>query len=123
MKTLGNIIWFIFGGFLLFLHYLLSGILMCLTIIGIPFGFQIFKMAHIALWPFGKEVVNIDSGSGILFFIMNLLWLILGGIWLAVHHFSWGVLFSITIIGIPFGLQHFKMARVALLPFGKEINN
>ena len=122
MKTLGNIIWLVFGGFLLFLHYILSGILMCLTIVGIPFGLQIFKIAHIALWPFGKEVVNIDSGSGILSFIMNILWIILGGFWLALHHFLWGIIFSITIVGIPFGIQHFKMARLALLPFGKRVN-
>ncbi len=122
MKTLGNIIWLVFGGFLLFLHYIFSGILMCLTIIGIPFGLQIFKIAHIALWPFGKEVVNVDSGSGILSFIMNILWIILGGFWLALHHFFWGIVFSITIVGIPFGIQHFKMARLALLPFGKRIN-
>ena len=122
MKTLGNIIWLVFGGFLLFLHYILSGILMCLTIVGIPFGLQIFKIAHIALWPFGKEVVNIDSGSGILSFIMNILWIILGGFWLALHHFFWGIIFSITIVGIPFGLQPFKMARLALLPFGKRVN-
>lgn len=95
---------------------------MCLTIIGIPFGLQIFKIAHIALWPFGKEVVNVDSGSGILSFIMNILWIILGGFWLALHHFFWGIVFSITIVGIPFGLQHFKMARLALLPFGKRVN-
>jgi uncharacterized membrane protein YccF (DUF307 family) len=121
MKTLGNIIWVIFGGFFLFIHYIISGILMCLTIIGIPFGIQIFKMSYIALWPFGKEIINIDSGTGCLSMIMNLLWIILGGIWLALHHFLWGILFSITIIGIPFGLQHFKLARVALLPFGKSI--
>ncbi len=121
MKTLGNIIWFIFGGFFLFLHYLVSGVLMCFTIIGIPFGIQIIKLAHIALWPFGKEVINIDSGTGTLSFLMNIIWIILGGFWLAIHHLFWGVLFSITIIGLPFGLQHFKMASLAFLPFGKKI--
>ncbi len=121
MKTFGNIIWFVFGGVFLFLHYLIAGILMCLTIIGIPFGIQILKMAHLALWPFGKEVINIDSGSGCLSFLMNIIWILLGGIWLALHHLFWGVLFSITIIGIPFGIQHFKMAKLALLPFGKGI--
>ncbi len=121
MKTIGNIIWVIFGGFFLFIHYLISGFLMCLTIIGIPFGFQIFKMAYIALWPFGKEIVPVDSGIGFLSIILNILWIIFGGIWLAIHHFLWGILFSITIIGIPFGIQHFKLARIALFPFGKNI--
>ncbi len=121
MKIIGNIIWVVFGGFFLFLHYMISGVLMCLTIIGIPFGIQIFKMSYIALWPFGKEIINVDSGTGCLSIIMNILWIILGGIWLAIHHFFWGILFSITIVGIPFGMQHFKLARVALLPFGKII--
>ncbi len=121
MNTLGNLIWLIFGGFFLFLHYLFSGFLLCLTIIGIPFGLQIFKMAHIALWPFEKEVIDIDSCNGCLSVLLNILWLILGGFWLAVHHFLWGLFFSITIVGIPFGIQHFKMAKLALFPFGKIV--
>jgi len=122
MNTLGNIIWLVFGGFLLFLHYLLSGLLLCLTIIGIPLGIQIIRMSSIALWPFGKEVIFVESKTGCLYIILNLLWLILGGFWLSLHHLFWGILFSLTIIGIPFGLQHFKMAKFALFPFGQIIN-
>ncbi len=122
MKTLGNIIWLVFGGFFLFLHYLLSGILLCFTIIGIPFGIQVIKMSFIALFPFGKEVILVESGTGCLSVILNILWLILGGFWLALHHLLWGIFFSLTIIGIPFGFQHFKMAKFALFPFGHIIN-
>ncbi len=121
MKTLGNIIWFIFGGVLIFLEYIISGVLLCITIIGIPFGIQIFKLGLLALWPFGKETKDINQETSILNLIMNILWLILGGIFIALSHLLTGILFCITIIGIPFGFQHFKLAKLALTPFGKEI--
>ena len=121
MKTLGNIIWVIFGGLFLALGYVISGILLCCTIIGIPFGLQIFKVASLALWPFGREVRYKQQSSGCLSTGMNVLWILIGGIWLALEHVIVGVIFFITIIGIPFGKQHFKLAAIALTPFGREI--
>lgn len=121
MSVLGNIIWLVFGGIFTFIHYVIAGITMCLTIIGIPFGIQIFKLSLLSLWPFGKDVVDHGRGSGILNLILNIIWLILGGIWIALHHLLWALILGITIIGIPFALQHVKLAGLALVPFGKEI--
>ena len=121
MSFIGNLIWVIFGGFLLSLFYLFGGLLLCLTIVGIPFGFQIIRLGLFALWPFGGEVVEKDSATGCLSILMNVLWIIFGGIEVALAHLSIGVLFCITIIGIPFGLQHFKLMIFALLPFGREV--
>ena len=121
MSFLGNILWLVFGGFFVFLHYLVAGILMCLTIIGIPFGIQVIKMARLSLWPFGKDIVDRGRGAGCLSLLMNILWLILGGFWIALHHLIWALILAITIIGIPFAAQHVKLASLALTPFGKEI--
>lgn len=121
MTTFGNIIWVIFGGLFLALGYVFSGIILCCTIIGIPFGLQIFKVASLALWPFGREVRYKQQSSGCLSTGMNVLWILIGGIWLALEHVIVGVIFFITIIGIPFGKQHFKLAAIALTPFGREI--
>ena len=121
MKTLGNIIWIIFGGLFLALGYVFSGIILCCTIIGIPFGLQIFKVAGLALWPFGREVRYKQQSAGCLSTGMNVLWILIGGIWLALEHVIVGIVFFITIIGIPFGKQHFKLAAIALTPFGREI--
>lgn len=121
MKTLGNIIWVIFGGLFISLGYVISGLILCITIIGIPFGLQIFKIASLALWPFGREARYKQQTSGCLSTGMNVLWILIGGIWLALEHAIVGVIFFITIIGIPFGKQHFKLAAIALTPFGREI--
>lgn len=121
MKLLGNIIWFVFGGLILALEYVIAGLLLCCTIIGIPFGWQIIKLAGLALWPFGREVRNKEQTPGCLSTGMNILWFIIGGIWLALEHAIVGLIFFITIIGIPFGKQHFKLAGIALAPFGKEV--
>ncbi|MCG8473989.1 MAG: YccF domain-containing protein [Cytophagales bacterium] len=121
MKLLGNIIWFLFGGVCIFLEYLVSSFLLCLTIIGIPFGIQTFKLAWVALWPFGKTIETNPQTGGCLSTVMNVLWIFLGGIWIALSHLFFGLLFCITVVGIPFGLQHFKLAGLALTPFGKEI--
>ena len=121
MKTLGNIIWVIFGGFMIALEYFIAGFLLMLTIIGIPFGIQAFKLGILALWPFGSSVNEIENSSGCLSLIMNIIWIIIGGFWIALTHLFWGVLFCITIIGIPFGKQHFKLIHLALVPFGKKI--
>lgn len=122
MKTIGNIIWVIFGGFMIALEYFISGFLMLLTIIGIPFGIQAFKLGILALWPFGSKVEKSDSAlPGCLNLILNIIWIIVGGFWIALTHLLWGVIFCITIIGIPFGKQHFKLIHLALVPFGKKI--
>lgn len=121
MKVLGNIIWVLFGGLFLALEYFFAGIILCVTIIGIPFGIQVFKIAGLALWPFGKEVKNKPQGTGCLSTFMNVIWILIGGIWLALEHVFLGIIFFITIIGIPFGKQHFKLAAIALTPFGREI--
>ena len=94
---------------------------MMFTIIGIPFGMQTLKMASLALWPFGKEVRSGERSNGCLYVLMNILWIFLGGIWICLSHLGFGLLLCITIIGIPFGIQHFKLAGLALTPFGKDI--
>ena len=121
MKIIGNIIWVIFGGLILALEYAICGLIWCITIIGIPFGIQLFKCASLALWPFGREVRNKQNSTGCLSTGMNVLWFLLGGIWLALEHVIAGLIFCITIIGIPFGKQHFKLDAIALTPFGREI--
>lgn len=121
MSTIGNILWIILGGALVAIYYFLAGVIFCITIIGIPFGLQLFKMAGFALWPFGRKVISTGSDGGCLSVIMNIVWILLGGIEIAMIHVSLGVLLCITLIGIPFGMQHFKMALLALVPFGKTI--
>jgi uncharacterized membrane protein YccF (DUF307 family) len=121
MKLLGNIIWFVFGGIIISLEYLVASILLIITIVGIPFGIQTMKLAVFALWPFGSKVVDSKSSSGCLSTIMNIIWLLIGGIWISLSHLVFGILFAITIIGIPFAKQHFKLAGLALTPFGKDI--
>lgn len=121
MKFLGNLIWILFGGFLIALLYFVVGLVMCVTIVGIPFGIQLFKLGAFALWPFGHELVYRSTEPGCLSSVMNLLWILLGWWEIALLHVVFGLLFCITIIGIPFGVQHFKMAGNSLFPFGREI--
>lgn len=121
MKIIGNLIWFIFGGLLLAIEYFIAALVFCITIIGIPFGLQLFKMASLALWPFGREVYNKETSSGCLNTIMNIFWILTFGIVLAIEHLLLGIIFCVTIVGIPFGMQHFKLAAIALIPFGREI--
>ena len=122
MKFIGNILWMVLGGFIISLYYALVGLLFCISIIGIPFGMQLFKMAGLALWPFGHDVTPGANDGGCLSLIMNVIWIVLGGIEIALMHVTLGIGFCITIVGIPFGLQHFKMTLLALVPFGKEIS-
>ena len=119
MKFLGNLIWVIFGGLIAAAGWAISGLLLCITIIGIPLGIQAFKIASFSLLPFGKDVSIGQFGVGRA--IGNVIWIILFGWELAVGHIITGVLFYITILGIPFGRQHIKLARLAILPFGAEI--
>ena len=116
-----NILWLVFGGIITVVEYLIASLLMMFTIIGIPFGMQTLKMASLALWPFGKEVRSGERSNGCLYVLMNILWIFLGGIWICLSHLGFGLLLCITIIGIPFGIQHFKLAGLALTPFGKDI--
>lgn len=121
MKTLGNLLWLVFGGIIIAFEYFVAGILLMITIIGIPFGIQAMKMGILAFWPFGYQVRDNQQSSGCLNLFFNILWLFVGGIWICVTHIALGVLLFITIIGIPFGKQHFKLAALSLTPFGKEI--
>ncbi|MCD6178742.1 MAG: YccF domain-containing protein [Bacteroidales bacterium] len=121
MKILGNIIWIVFGGLAIAIEYFAASLVLIITIIGIPFGIQTFKLGILALWPFGSEIREKPQASGCLTTVMNIIWILIGGIWIALSHFVLGILFFITIIGIPFGRQHFKLAGLALTPFGKEI--
>ncbi len=123
MKTIGNLIWLIFGGFAIALEYLIGSIVLMITIIGIPFGLQTLKLGLLALWPFGSRVETIEESSGCLNLIMNIIWIIFGGFWIALTHVVLGVLLCITIIGIPFGKQHFKFIKLGLFPFGKRVVN
>ena len=121
MKFIGNIIWVLFGGLLISLGYLFGGLILCLTIVGIPFGVQIMRLGMFALWPFGGEVRPKPNATGCLQIIMNVLWIIFGGIEVALSLLTLGVVFCCTLIGIPFGLQHFKLMLYAVLPFGHEV--
>lgn len=120
MNTVGNIFWVVFGGLLIFLEYMISGLLLCLTIIGIPFGLQSFKMGVASLVPFGKTVVPKEGTSASVSLILNIIWIIIGGIWIALSHLLLGVVLCITLIGIPFGMQHFKLMKLGFMPFGKD---
>ncbi|WP_042351902.1 YccF domain-containing protein [Bacillus massiliigorillae] len=119
MSCLGNILWFIFGGFFNALGWLLIGGLWCITIVGIPVGLQCFKMAKLQLAPFGKDIVTVNNGFGSL--LLNILWIVFGGLALAIANLVSALLLAITIIGIPFALQSLKMAQLSLMPFGKEV--
>ena len=121
MKFLGYILWLVLGGFLVALYYLFVGLLTCLTVIGIPFGVQLIKIGTFALWPFGHQVQSGPNDSGCLAIVMNVVWILIGGIEIAMLHLTFGVICCLTVIGIPFGLQHFKMTLLALVPFGKQI--
>lgn len=121
MKLLGNIIWVVFGGLQIALEYLAAGIAMMLTIIGIHFGLQCIKLGLLALWPFGSKIRRAEPQHGCLNTFMNILWFFIGGIWIWLTHILFGIVFCITIIGIPFGKMHFRLARLALSPFGKEV--
>ncbi len=120
MRTIGNILWLVLAGFWLAVSYAIAGLLLCITIIGIPFGVQSFKLAGYSLWPFGRVVVQ-DPESGAAGCIGNVLWLVLAGWWLALGHVFTGALLCLTIIGIPLGVANFKLALLSLVPFGKRI--
>lgn len=122
MNILGNIIWLLLGGFVAAIGYIWGGLVMMLTIIGIPFGFQLIKIGILCLWPFGSTFEINNELPGCLSLLLNIIWLIVAGFWLALIHFIFGVLLSVTIIGLPWGAQHFKLAGFAISPFGRSVH-
>ena len=121
MSLLGNIIWLIFGGFVAGIGYILGGLLVCLTIIGIPFGLQAIKLGIATLAPFGKEIVATEESGSLISMIFNVIWLIFIGWEIALAHLASAVVLAITIIGIPFAIQHIKLIPLALFPFGQKL--
>lgn len=121
MKLIGNIIWLLLGGIVIAIEYFAAGIIMCCTIIGIPFGIQAFKLAGLALWPFELDTKPRQHQAGCLNTILNVVWILIGGFGIFLTHLAFGLLLAITIIGIPFARQHFKLAVLAIVPFGREI--
>ncbi|TXS50576.1 YccF domain-containing protein [Streptomyces sp. uw30] len=120
MKTILNVIWLVLSGFWLFLGYVVAGLLLCITIIGIPFGIAAFRIGVYALWPFGYTTVE-RHDAGAPSCIGNVLWLVLAGWWLTIGHIVTGLMLCLTIIGIPFGIANFKLIPVSLFPLGREI--
>jgi uncharacterized membrane protein YccF (DUF307 family) len=121
MRLLLNILWIVLGGgFVIALEYLIGGLLLCLTVIGIPFGVQCFKIAGLGLLPFGKDIQDAPGGSAI-GCALNVFWLIVAGIWIFLSHIALALGLAVTIIGIPFAFQHLKLAMLALAPFGKLV--
>ena len=124
MSIIFNLLWIVLGGFFVFCGYFIGGIVLCCTIIGIPWGIQLFKLAILALFPFGSEVTSRypdshpTSGINI---ILNVIWLVFGGIWVVFNHLIWGIVLCVSIIGIPFGIQHFKLMKLGFTPFGRHI--
>lgn len=118
MSMLGNILWFIFGGFLSGLSWSILGLIWCITIIGIPYGKQCFKFVALSFAPFGKDV---EYGGGVASVIANVIWIIFFGIPMALENLLFGCIWCITIVGIPFGLQFFKIAKLSLAPFGARV--
>lgn len=127
MRLIGNVIWLLLGGLEMAIAWFICGLIMFVSIIGIPWGRSCFELGMLALWPFGRQAVHRESlgkqdiGTGALGCVGNILWFVFAGIWLAIGHVFFGIVFCITIIGIPFGIQHFKLAGLALAPIGKTI--
>ncbi len=121
MKFLGNIVWLLLGGLATALEYFAASIVLAATIIGIPFALQTVKLGVLELWPFGSRVETTEGNPGCLSTVMNIIWFFAGGFWIMITHFVFGILLYLTIIGIPWGNQHFKLAGLALTPFGRTI--
>lgn len=121
MNLLGNLIWLIFGGLLAAIGYVIGGLALCLTVIGIPWGLQCFKIASFVLWPFGRKIVPTGNSQGCLLIFCNLVWLVFGGLYTALMHLVFAFILFITIIGIPFARQHLKMMELCLFPFSRQV--
>ncbi|MDN0080719.1 YccF domain-containing protein [Bacteroides gallinaceum] len=122
MRIIGNLLWWLFGGLEAAIGYFTGSLAIACTIIGIPVALQTFKIGLLCLWPFGAEVKNTESPTGCIRIPLNLLWIIFGGLMAWIMHIFFGLLLFITIIGIPFAKQHFKMAKLSLAPFGKDVS-
>ena len=120
MTTLGNVLWFVFVGLWLGLSWLISGLVFCCTIIGIPYGIASFRIAQFAFFPFGKDIVKGDN-AGVCAFLLNVVWVVFAGLWLWIGAVISGIAFCCTIIGIPFGIACFRIAKVSFAPLGKRI--
>jgi len=121
MRLLLNLLWIVLGGgFLIWLEYLIGGVLLCCTIVGIPFGVQCFKIAGLGLLPFGKDIVDAPDASGI-GCVLNVVWLVVAGVWIFLTHIGLALGFFVSLIGIPFAIQHLKLAGLSLAPVGKTI--
>ena len=120
MRTLLNILWLVFSGFWMAIAYVLFGIVACILIVTIPFGIASFRIAQYALWPFGRTIVRRDD-AGVASTLGNFVWIVFGGIWLALGHIVTGALLCLTVIGIPLGVANFKMVPISLTPLGREI--
>jgi uncharacterized membrane protein YccF (DUF307 family) len=121
MSLIGNIIWLICGGLFSGLAYIFGGIVLCLTIIGLPFGYQQIKIGIATFAPFGTELVEYENANSPLRLVLNVIWLLTLGWVIALHHLIWALLLGLTVIGIPFALQHLKLVPLALLPFGRDL--
>ncbi len=119
-----NLLWIVLGGgFLIWIEYMLGGVLLCLTVVGAPFGMQCFKIAGMGFLPFGKEIREdpTSAGAGCLGTLMNVLWFLVAGLWIALSHVALAIACAVTIVGVPFAVQHLKLALLALAPFGKRV--
>lgn len=123
LRLIGNLLWVLFGGLIMAIGWVLAGILSALTIIGIPWAIASFRIASFSLWPFGREMIDRKQGTGMktASLIGNILWIVIGGWWIALGHLIAALFCAITIIGIPFALQHIKLAGISFTPLGKEI--
>ena len=121
MRIIGNLLWWVFGGLEAAIGYFTGSLALAVTIIGIPVALQTFKIGLLCLWPFGAEVRDTACPTGCVRIPLNLLWMLFGGLWACLMHLLFGTLLFLTLIGIPFARQHFKMAGLALAPFGKEV--
>lgn len=121
LSFLGNVLWILFGGLFAAIGYVTGGLLLCLSIVGIPFGLQCFKLAGLVISPFGLRVENDPYSMGCLSLLFNVIWACTGGLYTAFVHLGFGLLLCATIVGIPFGMQHFKLMRLCFMPFGKRI--
>ena len=121
MSTLGNVVWLVFGGLIAALGYIIGGLLLCITVVGIPFGMQSMKIGVATLTPFGKEVVEVKQANSALRILFNLLWLVLFGWEIALAHLLSALILTVTIVGIPFAKQHAKLIPLSLFPFGRNL--
>ncbi len=120
LRLILNVLWIVFGGgFVIWLEYILAGLVLCLTVVGIPFGLQCFKIASLGLFPFGKDIER-DKSVPVLGTIGNVLWLLIAGVWIFLSHVTLAIGLAVTIVGIPFAIQHVKLALLALWPFGQK---